>query len=401
MSGHERACERIIGRRRARERIIIGTARLIGRAGCRDHRAHRSGPDLAVHRPLRADDGAAALANGAADRRCMFEVLPVGCPRAAATAWWPGRAGCWRRSAGSGSARRSWSGSPGCVDAPTLAWLADYRFTGDIDGYPEGELSSRLANPEVSGRSPRPSCWRRWRCRCSTTTARSPRPRPGWSPPPRAAADRDGVAAHPRGGRGRRRPARPTWPGSPRRPTWRPGRRYGIPTAGTAAHAYVLLHDDELAAFRGQVGCLGTETTLLVDTYDIRRGIENGVAAAGPGLGAVRIDSGDLGVLARQARDQLDGLGATGTRIVLSGDLDEYAIAALRAEPVDSYGVGTSVVTGSGRADRGPGLQAGRGRRAAGGQAQRVQGVPGRGASRRCAGTSRRAPRSRRSCTAG
>ena len=70
--------------------------------------------------------------------------------------------------------------------------------------------------------------------------------------------------------------------------------------------------------------------------------------AAGPELGAVRIDSGDLGVLARQAREQLDALGATGTRIVLSGDLDEYAIAALRAEPVDSYGVGTSVVTGSG-----------------------------------------------------
>ena len=53
-------------------------------------------------------------------------------------------------------------------------------------------------------------------------------------------------------------------------------------------------------------------------------------------------------MLARQAREQLDALGATGTRIVLSGDLDEYAIAALRAEPVDSYGVGTSVVTGSG-----------------------------------------------------
>jgi nicotinate phosphoribosyltransferase len=87
---------------------------------------------------------------------------------------------------------------------------------------------------------------------------------------------------------------------------------------------------------------------LLVDTYDIRQGIENAIEAAGPELGAIRIDSGDLGVLARQARDQLDGLGATGTRIVLSGDLDEYAIAALRAEPVDSYGVGTSVVTGSG-----------------------------------------------------
>ena len=74
----------------------------------------------------------------------------------------------------------------------------------------------------------------------------------------------------------------------------------------------------------------------------------NAVEVAGPELGAVRIDSGDLGVLARQVRDQLDSLGAHRTRIVVSGDLDEFAIAALRAEPVDTYGVGTSVVTGSG-----------------------------------------------------
>lgn len=72
------------------------------------------------------------------------------------------------------------------------------------------------------------------------------------------------------------------------------------------------------------------------------------VEVAGPELGAVRIDSGDLGVLARQVRAQLDNLGATGTKIVVSGDLDEFAIAALRAEPVDIYGVGTSLVTGSG-----------------------------------------------------
>ena len=125
-------------------------------------------------------------------------------------------------------------------------------------------------------------------------------------------------------------------------------RRYGIPTTGTAAQAWVLLHDDELAAFTSQVKALGPDTTLLVDTYDIRRGVELAIEAAGTGLGAIRIDSGDLGELARQARDQLDALGATGTKIILSGDLDEYAIAALRAEPVDSYGVGTAVVTGSG-----------------------------------------------------
>jgi nicotinate phosphoribosyltransferase len=125
-------------------------------------------------------------------------------------------------------------------------------------------------------------------------------------------------------------------------------RRYGVPTTGTSAHAFTLLHDTEADAFAAQVDALGVGTTLLVDTYDISQGIETAIEVAGPGLGAIRIDSGDVGVLAQQARAQLDGLGATGTRIVISGDLDEHAIAALRAEPVDAYGVGTSVVTGSG-----------------------------------------------------
>jgi nicotinate phosphoribosyltransferase len=126
------------------------------------------------------------------------------------------------------------------------------------------------------------------------------------------------------------------------------GRRYGIPTAGTAAHAFTLLHDDEQAAFAAQVAALGKTTTLLVDTYDITQGVERAVAVAGPQLGAIRIDSGDLSVLARHARQQLDDLGATETRIVVSGDLDEFAIAALAAAPVDAYGAGTAVVTGSG-----------------------------------------------------
>jgi nicotinate phosphoribosyltransferase len=105
---------------------------------------------------------------------------------------------------------------------------------------------------------------------------------------------------------------------------------------------------DEKTAFAAQIARLGVGTTLLVDTYDITQGVANAIEVAGPELGAVRIDSGDLGVLARQVRRQLDDLGATNTRIVVSGDLDEYAIASLRAEPVDVYGVGTSLVTGSG-----------------------------------------------------
>jgi nicotinate phosphoribosyltransferase len=126
------------------------------------------------------------------------------------------------------------------------------------------------------------------------------------------------------------------------------GHRYGIATAGTAAHAFTLLHDDEGAAFASQVAALGKNTTLLVDTYDISEGIRRAIAVAGPDLRAIRIDSGDLSVLARQSRDLLDSLGALDTRIVVSGDLDEYAIAALAAEPVDVYGAGTAVVTGSG-----------------------------------------------------
>ena len=109
-----------------------------------------------------------------------------------------------------------------------------------------------------------------------------------------------------------------------------------------------LLHDDESAAFASQVAALGKQTTLLVDTYDISDGIRHAVAVAGPDLRAIRIDSGDLSVLAAQSRALLDSLGATETKIVVSGDLDEYAVAALAAEPVDVYGAGTAIVVGSG-----------------------------------------------------
>jgi nicotinate phosphoribosyltransferase len=126
------------------------------------------------------------------------------------------------------------------------------------------------------------------------------------------------------------------------------GLRYGIPTAGTAAHAFTLLHDDEQAAFASQLLTLGHDTTLLVDTYDITQGIRNAIEVAGPRLRAIRLDSGDLSVLAAQSRALLDELGAPDVKIIVSGDMDEYAIAALRAEPVDAYGAGTAVVTGSG-----------------------------------------------------
>jgi len=128
----------------------------------------------------------------------------------------------------------------------------------------------------------------------------------------------------------------------------RAGRDFGVPTSGTSAHAFTLVHDSERDAFTAQLAALGTGTTLLVDTFDVARAVRTAVKLAGPGLGAVRIDSGDLPMVARQVRDLLDELGAWQTRIVLSGDLNEYSIAALAAAPVDGYGVGTSLVTGSG-----------------------------------------------------
>jgi nicotinate phosphoribosyltransferase len=128
----------------------------------------------------------------------------------------------------------------------------------------------------------------------------------------------------------------------------RAGLDWGVPTMGTAAHSFTLLHDSEEEAFRAQVDALGTGTTLLVDTYDIHAGVDLAVRVAGTGLGAVRIDSGDLPTVVAAVRAQLDELGATSTRITVTNDLDEFTIAALRAAPVDSYGVGTSLVTGSG-----------------------------------------------------
>ncbi|HEX4430203.1 MAG TPA: nicotinate phosphoribosyltransferase [Frankiaceae bacterium] len=125
-------------------------------------------------------------------------------------------------------------------------------------------------------------------------------------------------------------------------------RRYEIPSTGTSAHAFTLVHETERAAFEAQVASLGTETTLLVDSYDLMEGVRTAIDVAGPGLGAVRLDSGDLSALAGEVRELLDSLGATKTRIIVTSDLDEYAIAALAAAPVDSYGIGTALSTGSG-----------------------------------------------------
>ncbi|MFJ2618076.1 nicotinate phosphoribosyltransferase [Glutamicibacter sp. NPDC087344] len=126
------------------------------------------------------------------------------------------------------------------------------------------------------------------------------------------------------------------------------GARYGLKTVGTSAHSFTLLHDTERAAFQAQVDSLGRDTILLVDTYDVENGVRTAVEVAGPELGGVRLDSGDLVQQAGWVRTLLDDLGNWNTKITVTSDLDEYAIAALASAPVDSYGVGTALVTGSG-----------------------------------------------------
>ena len=248
----------------------------------------------------------------------------------------------------------------------TVDFLRDFRFSGDIDGYPEGELYFP-GSPVLSVTGTFAECVVLETLTLSILNHDS------------AVASAAARMVSAAGGRpliemGSRRTheqaavaaARAAYvAGFAGTSNLEAGRRWGLPVLGTSAHAFTLLHagadeapadvhdsertdDWERTAFRAQVAELGVATTLLVDTFDVRRGVANAIAVAGTGLGAVRIDSGDLGVLVRQVRDQLDSLGATATRIVVSGDLDEHAIAALRAEPVDSYGVGTSVVTGSG-----------------------------------------------------
>jgi nicotinate phosphoribosyltransferase len=292
---------------------------------------------------------ATALADGTAHRHCVFEVFARRLPEGRRYGVVAGTGRLLESIERFRFGEQELAMLDGVVDDDTLAWLADYRFSGDIDGYPEGELyfpgspiltvtgtfvDAVLLETLVLSILNHDSAVASAAARMVTAAAGRPIIEMGSRRTHEAAA----VAS-----------ARATYlAGFATTSNLEAQRRHGIPTAGTAAHAWVLLHDDELAAFTSQVKALGSDTTLLVDTYDIRRGVELAVEAAGTGLGAIRIDSGDLGELARQARDQLDALGATDTKIVLSGDLDEYAIASLRAEPVDSYGVGTSVVTGSG-----------------------------------------------------
>ncbi|MFF4993056.1 nicotinate phosphoribosyltransferase [Streptosporangium saharense] len=235
------------------------------------------------------------------------------------------------------------------VDEPTLEFLSGYRFSGDVYGYREGECyfpGSPIVTVEGTFAEAvllETVILSILNHDCAIASAASRMVHAAGSRPiiemgSRRTHEMAAVAA-----------ARAAYlSGFGSSSNLMAGHLYGVPTAGTAAHAFTLLHDSEKAAFQAQIDSLGAGTTLLVDTYDVAEAVRTGVELAGPDLGAVRLDSGDLAEVAYAVRAQLDELGAHKTRIIVTSDLDEYTIAALAAAPVDGYGVGTSLVTGSG-----------------------------------------------------
>lgn len=291
----------------------------------------------------------AALRSGTAERRSVFELFPRRLPE--------GRR--YGVVAGVGRAldaierfrfdEEALAMLAAVVDAPTLEWLASYRFSGDIWGYPEGETYfpySPLVVVESSFgeavllETLLLSIYNHDSAIASAASRMTlvAGDRPCIEMGSRRTHEEAAVAA-----------ARAAYvAGFATSSNLMARLRYGVPTAGTSAHSFTLLHDTEADAFRAQVESLGAGTTLLVDTYDVAEAVRLGVEVAGRGLGAVRLDSGDLAVLAHEVRAELDALGATRTRIIVTSDLDEFAIAALAAAPVDGYGVGTQLVTGSG-----------------------------------------------------
>jgi nicotinate phosphoribosyltransferase len=293
----------------------------------------------------------AARKAGTADRRSVFEVFARHLPNGRRYGIVAGTGRLLEQLAEFrfGDAELEWLRANQVVNADTLDWLADYRFRGNVWGYREGEvyfpgspvlvvegtfaeavvletLALSVLNYDSAVAS------------AASRMVTSADGRPLAEMGSRRATERGAVAA-----------ARAAFiAGFSATSNLEAGRTWGIPTMGTAAHSFTLLHDSEEDAFRAQVAALGPETTLLVDTYDVTAAVDLAVRVAGTSLGAVRIDSGDLPGQAAAVRKQLDGLGARGTKITVTSDLDEFAIAALQVAPVDSYGVGTSVVTGSG-----------------------------------------------------
>jgi nicotinate phosphoribosyltransferase len=293
----------------------------------------------------------AAIASGAAGRRSVFELFPRRLPtgRRYGVVAGVGRALDAIEAFRFTDAEIDLLREQDVVGEETLDWLADFRFSGDVWGYAEGETYFPYSPLLVVESSFAEAVLLEtvllsiYNHDAAIASAAS---RMTWAAGERPCVEMGSRRTHEQAAVACARAAYVA--GFTASSNLRAREQYGVPTSGTSAHSFTLLHDTEEDAFRAQVSSLGVGTTLLVDTYDIEEAVRLGIEVAGTDLGAVRIDSGDLGVLAHQVRAQLDELGAARTRIIVTSDLDEFAIAGLASAPVDGYGVGTQLVTGSG-----------------------------------------------------
>ncbi|MGF1595826.1 MAG: nicotinate phosphoribosyltransferase [Acidimicrobiales bacterium] len=292
-----------------------------------------------------------ALANGVASRRAVFEIFTRALPAGRSYGVVAGTAraldAVTRFRFGDDELR--WLEANGVVGPATLDYLADYRFSGNAWGFLEGEL--------YFGNSPVLTVESTFAEAVVLETVllsvfnhdsaiASAMARMADAAGNRAIIEGGSRRVHERAGVSAARAA--FLAGAAGTSNLEAGRSHGIPTVGTIAHAFVLAHRTEREAFEAQYRALGADTVYLVDTYDIAHGVRTAVAVAGPDLGGIRIDSGDLALEAKQARGLLDDLGASGTRIIVSGDLDEWSILELASAPIDAYLVGTNLITGSG-----------------------------------------------------
>lgn len=293
----------------------------------------------------------AALRSGQADRRSVFEIFTRSLPPQRGFGVVAGTERAVQAIADFrfGDAELDWLRDIDAVSPPTLNYLANYSFTGDVWGFREGDLylsESPVFTVEASFadavvlETVLLSIFNHDSAVASAVARMvdAAAGRPVIDGGARRAHERAAVSA-----------ARAAYlAGATSTSNLEAGRRYGIPTVGTIGHAFVLAHSDERTAFESQHDLLGPNTTYLVDTYDIEVGIRTAVSVAGSTLGAIRIDSGNLADESKRARAVLDQLGANETSIIVSGDLDEWTIAELADSPVDGYLVGTNLITGSG-----------------------------------------------------
>ena len=293
----------------------------------------------------------AARHSGVADRQAVFEVFARSLPAGRRYGVFAGTGRLLERIADFRfqSNDLEFLATNNVVDSETLNWLANYKFSGNISGYREGEiyfgyspvLTVEASFAEAVVLETLVLSVLNFDTAVASAAARMKSAAAGRNLAEmgsRRVSEIAAVAA-----------ARAAYiAGFAATSNLEAGRSWNIPTMGTAAHAFTLMHDTEEAAFRAQIETFGTATTLLIDTYSIEAGVRKAIEVAGPELGAVRIDSGDLAIEIAKVRALLDDLGAKNTKITVTNDLDEYAIAALAAAPVNSYGVGTSVATGSG-----------------------------------------------------